>query len=221
MNLRCMSKYFFGEENNGDVYEEIFGKNAEAVRRATADFSRAFTELPFHVHTAYLGPFQMGTANLMFEKASGLSATMTGFPYDDTESWRAIFPIEVYETQLKKLSEIWKDGLDNLLANAVIDDENIREFCEVATAGYCIFRSSYLQTKYNRLRDEYNEGKTEKRGEILAILDEEEKLAVMLYNVSSDNSTIGYEAANHYFFNKYSLAEKVVNIGFLKEYFEK
>lgn len=219
MNLRCMSKYFFGEENDGDVYEEMFGKNADAVRRATADFSKAFTELPFHVHTAYLGNFQMGPANLMFEKASGLKATMTGFPYDDTESWRAIFPIEVYETQLEQLTEIWKEGLDKLIANAVIDDKNIREFCEVATAGYCIFRSTYLQTKYNRLRDEYNNGKTEICREIHAILDEEEKLAVMLYNAASNNSTIGYETANHYFFNKYSLAEKVVNIEYLKEYF--
>ena len=219
MNLEAMSKYFFGEENDGDVYTEMFGKNADAVRCATADFSKAFTELPFHVHTAYLGNFQMGTANLMFEKDSGLKATMTGFPYDDIKSWSAIFPIDVYEGQLKKLTGIWKEGLDRLLENVVIDSENIREFCEVSTAGYCIFRSSYLQTKYNRLRNEYNDGNTELRGDILEILDEEEGLAVMLYNAVSNNSTIGYEAANHYFFNKYSLAEKVVNIQHLKEYF--
>ena len=219
MNLRAMSKYFFGEENDGDIYEEMFGKNADAVRRATADFSRAFTELPFHVHTAYLGPFQMGPANLLFDKKSGLKATMTGFPYDDTESWRAIFPLEIYEEQLKRLSEIWKEGLDRLLSQAEICDDNIREFCEIATAGYCIYRSSYLQTMYNRLRDEYNDGKTENRNEILKILDEEQDLAATLYDVASKNSTIGYEAANHYFFNKYSLAEKVVNVEYLKEYF--
>ena len=220
MNLAAMSKYFFCEESDTDVYEEMFGRNAEAIKRATADFSRAFTELPFHVHTAYLGPFQVGPANLMFETNSGLRATMTGFPYDDIDSWRAIFPLEVYEAQLGKLSEIWKDGLDRLLEKVAIDSRNTREFCEVATAGYCIFRSSYLQTKYNRLRDDYNDGKKELRDEILSVLDEEEKLAIMLYDVSSNNSTIGYEAANHYFFNKYNLAEKIVNVEYLKEYFK-
>ena len=65
----------------------------------------------------------------------------------------------------------------------------------------------------------FNDGKTELRDEILNILDEEENLAVILYDVASNNSTIGYEAANHYFFNKYSLAEKIVNVGYLKEYF--
>ena len=219
MNLEAMSKYFFGEENEGDVYLEMFGKNADVIRRATSDFSRAFSELPFHVHTAYLGNFQMGTANLMFEKNSGLSATMTGFPYDDVKSWCAIFPVDVYENQMKKLSEIWKEGLVKLVSCVDIDCENTKEFVEIATAGYCIYRSCYLQTRYNLLRDEYNAGKKELRSEILSILDEEEELAVKMYDVAANNSTIGFEAANHYFFNKYSLAEKIVNIGHLKEYF--
>lgn len=221
MNLMAMSKYYFGEENNGDIYEEMFGNNASAVRRATAAFSKAFRNLPFHVHTAYHGPFQMGPANLLFEKASGLKATMTGYPHDDIESWRAVFPLDVYENCLKILSEIWKDGLDRLLSEVITDSGNIREFVEIATAGYCIYRSSYLQTKYNRLRNEYIDGKKENKAEILLILDEEEKLAAMLYDVSARNSTIGFESANHYFFNKYSLAEKIVNVEYLKEYYSK
>jgi len=220
MNLRAISKYYFGEENDGDIYEEMFGKNADVIRRATASFSKAFRNLPFHVHTAYCGPFQMGPANLLFEKASGLKATMTGYPFDDIESWRAVFPLDVYENCLKTLSEIWKDGLDRLLSDVKPDGESVCEFVEIATAGYCIYRSSYLQTKYNRLRNEYNNGKTEHRNEILTILDEEKMLAVMMYDVASKNSTIGFESANHYFFNKYSLAEKVVNVEHLKECFK-
>jgi hypothetical protein len=161
----------------------------------------------------------MGPANLLYEKASGLKATMTGYPHDDIESWCAIFPLDVYENSLKTLSEIWKEGLDRLLSETIADSKNIREFVEVATAGYCIFRSSYLQTKYNRLRNEYIDGKKENKAEILQVLDEEEKLAAMMYEAASKNSTIGFESANHYFFNKYSLAEKVVNIEYLKEYF--
>ena len=219
MNLNAMSKYFFGEENDGDVYEEMFGKNADVCRRATAEFSRAFHELPFHVHTAYLGPFQVGCANLMFEKSSGLAATMTGFPYDDVKSWCGVFTVEVYEDALRKLTEIWKEGLSKLLSEIDIDSENTSEFVDVALATYCIYRSAYLQTKYNLLRDRFNDGEAGVNGEILAILSEEEELTVKMYDIVCRNSAIGYEAANHYFFNKYSLAEKVVNIEYLKEYF--
>jgi len=220
MNLEAMSKYYFGEENDGDIYEEMFGKNADAIRRATASFSKAFRNLPFHVHTAYRGPFQMGPANLLYEKQSGLKATMTGYPYDDIESWRAIFPLDVYENSLKTLSEIWKEGLDRLTSDVISDSKNIREFIEVATAGYCIYRSSYLQTKYNRLRNEYIDGKKENKAEILSVLDEEQTLAATMYDAVSKNSTIGFESANHYFFNKYSLAEKVVNIEYLKDFYK-
>ncbi len=219
MNLTAMSKYFFKGEEGYDVYSEMFGASADVIRRATENFSRAFTNLPFHVRAAYLAPFQMGCANLMFEKASGLSASMTGFPYDDVENWRAIFPVEVFENSLKTLSEIWKDGLTKLLADVKIDCDATREFVEVARATYCIYRSSYIQVRYNLLRDEYNSGNKETRDEILALLDEEESLAIELYDVVTHNSAIGYEASNHYMFNKYSLAEKVVNIYCLKEYF--
>jgi len=219
MNLTAMSKYFFIGESDYDVYAEMFGDDADVIRRATADFSRAFINLPFHVRTAYLAPFQAGPSNLLFEKASGLSATMTGFPYDDVENWRAIFPVEVFEASLKTLSELWKDGLLRLLADVKTESEATREFVEISRACYCIYRSSYIQTRYNLLRDEYNGGKTDVREEILALLDEEEALALELYDVVCHNSTIGYEASNHYLFNKYNLAEKIINIDHLKKYF--
>ena len=219
MNLTAMSKYFFVGEEGYDVYSEMFGGNADTIRRATAEFSRAFESLPFHHRAAYLAPFQMGCANLMFEKASGLSASMTGFPYDDVENWRAIFPVEIFESSLKALSDMWKAGLLKLLSDVKIDCDATREFVEVARATYCILRSSYIQTRYNRLRDEFNAGKLDSRTEILTLLSEEESLAIELYDVVTHNSAIGYEASNHYMFNKYSLAEKVVNIKYLKEYF--
>ncbi len=185
MNLVAISKYYFGEEKDGDVYQDLFGKDADVIRRATASFSNAFKNLPFHMRVAYMGPFQMGPANLMFEENTGLKATMTGYPFDDIESWCAIFPLDVYENSLKTLSEIWKEGLDRLLAEAENNNVNTCEFIESATAGYCIYRSSYLQTKYNRLRNEFNNGKREYRDEILPVLDEEEKLTVMMYDIAS------------------------------------
>ena len=37
-----------------------------------------------------------------------------------------------------------------------------------------------------------------------------------MYNLMQNNSAIGYEAANHYYFNKGMLAEKVINCEYLK-----
>ena len=217
--IKAVSKYFFGEENKGDVFTEIFGDNANAVKNAMSFFSRAFSEYPFTSTTAYLGPHQSGPSNLLFEKESGLAATMTCFPYDDINGWRSIFTLEVYEEQMKKLSEIWKDGL--VVLDGVCGTGALEEFKQVSIASYCLLRSSFLQIKYNRLRNEFHEGKTENREEILSVLDEEMSLAVQMYEICSKNSTIGYEAANHYFFNKYSLAEKVVNVQYLLDYFSK
>lgn len=219
-NLLAMSKYFFSEEKDGDVLQELFGENAKAVERANTAFSNAFREYPFELKSLYLGPQQLGPANLLFAKRTNLHATMTCFSYDDTSSWRSIFSYEVYENQFKKLSEKWKEGLYDLLSNIKNYDENTFDFTNVATAGYCIYRSCYLQIKYNRLREELNERYGEQtRNEIINILEEEKSLAVKMYNIVTRDSRIGYEAANHYFFNKYSLAEKIVNVQFLKEYF--
>ena len=220
INLKGAAKYFFYGENMDAVYEENFGKSAIVIKAATAQFSRAFLEYPFSSTTAYLGPYHMGPANLLFEKASGLAATMTGYPYDDVEGWRYKFPLETYEKQMRLLSEKWKEGLA-LLDGINPDTEAAKEFVLVANAGYALLRSSYLQIRYNLLRNEYNDGKKENRDEILKILDEELSLTVSLYNAAASNSTIGFEAANHYFFNRYSLAEKVVNVAYLKEYFSK
>ena len=218
VNLRSAAKYFFYGQNADEVYEEMFGKSANVIKNATALFSRAFLEYPFSSTTAYLGPYHMGPANLMFEKASGLSATMTCYPYDDVEGWRYKFPLETYEKQMRLLSEKWKEGLE-VLEDCDPDTEAAKEFVLIASAGYSLLRSSYLQIRYNVLRNEYNEGKKENREEILKILDEELTLAVSLYHAASSNSTIGFEAANHYFFNKYSLAEKVVNVQYLMDCF--
>ncbi len=89
------------------------------------------------------------------------------------------------------------------------------EFKQMAWTGYCLFRSSYLQTEFIMNR---GEGKTEK---LLEILREERELTLTLYELMKKNSTIGYEAANHYFFNKGMLAEKVISCDYLMERFEK
>ncbi len=191
------------------LLQEEFGEYASNVERATSTFSKAFREFPFSITTAYHGPQNAGPSNLLYEKPSGFTATMTCYPYDDLRLWSNIYPEEIFREQFLKLSEQWKDGLKEI--------ENIPdcEFKQMAWTGYCLFRSSYLQTDFIMNRDE---GKTEKLPEILR---EERELTLTLYELMKKNSTIGYEAANHYYFNKGMLAEKVISCDYLMERFEK
>lgn len=76
-----------------------------------------------------------------------------------------------------------------------------------------MFRSSYLQALYTDNRDN---GITEHNNEILH---EEKTLAINMYKLMLKNNFIGYEAANHYYFNKAMLAEKFINCEYLQSKF--
>ena len=79
------------------------------------------------------------------------------------------------------------------------------EFKQVAWAGYAIFRSSYLQAEFINHRE---------KGDIdylLELITEEKEIALILYDLMQKNSLIGYEAANHYYYNRGMLLEKVIS----------
>ncbi len=65
-------------------------------------FSAAFREFPFHIGRLP-APMQFGPANLLWEAPTGYRATMVGFPYDDLDGWRAVYPADVFAAQLERL----------------------------------------------------------------------------------------------------------------------
>ena len=73
------------------------------------EFSRAFSEFPYHIGVVYSAPLQVGPGNLLWEKATGYTASMVGLPYDDLERWRGIYPPETFANQLEKVA----DGFDS------------------------------------------------------------------------------------------------------------
>ena len=82
-NIAAAAKYF---------YEKCINPNTStALHEAEKQFATAFKEFPFHIEVLYLGPQNAGPSNLLFEKPTEYSATMTGFAYDDLESWRGIY----------------------------------------------------------------------------------------------------------------------------------
>jgi len=54
---------------------------------------------------------QCGPANLLYPKPTGYSSTMVGFPYDDLDGWRAVYPPDVLAGQFEKIAARWQEGL--------------------------------------------------------------------------------------------------------------
>lgn len=209
-NLKLAINYLKNptEETYDSLLKEEYGEWASVVKSAATKFSNAFREFPFYVGTLYHGPQNAGPSTLLYENPTGREATMTCYAFDDLEKWRSIYPVEIFKDQFEKLSIKWAEGLKE------IEDMPNCTFKDAAIAAYALFRSSYLQVVYNLNRE---------GGDISLLLDtikEERSLATLMYEIMLRNNQIGYEAANHYYFNKGMLTEKVLNCDCLAEIFK-
>src|SRR5205085_625287 len=90
---------------------------APAVVRAWKAYSAAFREFPFHIGLVYTAPMQVGPANLLWGEPTGYGATMSGFPYDDLDAWRAVYPPDVYVAQFRKVADGFDQALHTLKAS--------------------------------------------------------------------------------------------------------
>ena len=211
INLKVASECL--DDPDEDRYHALlrrqYGEHAETVKQAASIFSNAFREFPFDIHCVYYGPQNAGPSNLLYAEPSGFAATMTCYAYDDLDKWRAIYPRDVYIEQLRKLSAKWRVGLD------LIEDLPDSDFKQAAWGGYALFYSSYLQSDFVVSREKGD------RTRMLEIAEEERKLALLMYGLMQKNNLFGYEAANHYYFNKGMLAEKVLNCEYIIEKLKK
>ena len=202
-----------------EIAHEKFGNDASPlICGAWKVFSEAFREFPFHIQVIYVAPMNFGPMNILRMEKTGYNATMIGFPYDDLKNWRVNYPEDVFEEQFRKLSEGWRDGLELLeKAGGKIPGEKSRDFVElenISRAAYCHFRSTYLQIRFVRLRNDENT-----RKELTAIVEEELELAKELHEIARRDSRIGFEASNHYYYSLNDLREKVLNCEYLKNKF--
>ena len=194
-------------------------KAAPGIIKAWKKFGNAFENFPLHgCSCLYSGPQNYGPMNLLFEKSTGYKATMIGFPYDDLKSWRGNhFPEEIFEEQFRKLSNGWGKGLAFLKDAARLVPEArkaaITGELNVAEAAYCHFRSTYLQIRFIRLRTLGINAAS--LPEINQVLDEEKQLAETLLGIVRDDSRIGFEASNHYYYTANTLMEKILNCEYL------
>lgn len=213
INLKVASECLKNPEESAfdELLRKEYGEYAQTIKKASRLFSEAFREFPFHIQTLYKGPQNLGPANLLYEEPLekyGFQPTMTCFAYDNLEVWRSIYPVQTYINQLKKLSDIWRDGLK------LIEDLPDSDFKQAAYGGYLLFYSSYLQSEFIYNRDKGD------REYLKTLVEAERDNAKDMYELMLKNSTIGFEAANHYYFYKSRLAEKVICCDYLKSKYE-
>jgi hypothetical protein len=206
------------------VAERRFGKAlAPAVVTAWRGFSEAFREFPYHPGVLYSGPQQLGPANLLWAEPTGYAATMVGFPYDDLDAWRAVYPPEIFVQQLDKVA----DGFDRALAELKASPSRVEAVtpaerraldgeCRVAEAAAIHFRSSANQARFVMARRAVAAAKSQEaaappRDALERVLKNEIELARRLHAIQSRDSRIGFEASNHYYYIPVDLMEKVLN----------
>lgn len=194
---------------------------ADAVK-AWELFSKGFAEFPYHGTFLYAGPMQMGPGNLLYATPTGYPATMVGFPYDDLNGWRAVYPAEVLLKQIEAVHASWRAGCEafaSVVADSV-DASVAAEDAVVAEAVRLHFKSVANQIRFIMARDAARAEKDGTEGErfrqqMKELARSEIDVATAMFAICREDSRIGYEASNHYYYYPLDMIEKVVNCTYI------
>jgi hypothetical protein len=205
-----------------NVARRRFGKTAhQEMAHVWRDLSEAFREFPYHIGVVYSGPQQLGPANLLFEQSTGYRATMVGFPYDDLDQWRAVYPVNIFIRQFEKVANGFREAIGRIKAlqrqkmksgqrDALASELRVTEACEIH------FRSVANQARFVRARRALSAAKTSAEAvapidELENVLREEIQLARRLHAIQRVDARMGFEATNQYYYVPVDLVEKVLN----------
>ena len=210
------------EEAMHRVAVRRFGQAVAPIAVAAwKSYSTAFSEFPFHGGLVYSAPLQAGPANPLWEKPTNYQASMVGLPYDHLDGWRAVYPPDVFISQLEKVStgfetalSVLRSSSSQLVLNPTVKKSLAQEI-DVADAAAIHFQSVANQARFVRDRDLVAKTKDRVESERLVveleqILRRELALAKRLLTIQSRDSRIGFEATNHYFYVPIDLVEKVL-----------
>lgn len=214
------------------VAVERYGEGAPLARKAWTTFSSAFREYPYACGVIYTCPVQIGPANLLYPAKTGYGATMTGIPYDDLGAWRGPYPPEVFAAQFEKVASGWRQGLP-ILKEAVqkapgAQKEDARAELRFAEVACLHFQAVANQARFVMARDALAklpqsasvEERRQLRSELRRCVEAELAAARREFTLAQEDSRIGFEAANQYFFVPLDLAEKVINCRWLLDQIE-
>jgi hypothetical protein len=195
-NIAAAAKYFYEKCEREDFDPEIY--------EAEKQFSRAFQNFPFHKDLLYCGPQNAGPSTPLYEEPTGYTSTMTCFAYDALDYWRAFFyPVDVLENQFRILCEEWKKGL------LMLPENSKSETVVMAHAAYSLFSSSLNHIRFTHARNE------KRYADCVEAARNELQNAYNMIEIMNKNSSVGYEAANHYYFSKGQVVEKIINCDYI------
>jgi len=210
------------------VARSRFGpEGAPHARKAWTAFSNAFREFPFHAGVVYRCPAQYGPSNLLYASPTNYAATMIGFPYDDVKGWRGPYPADVFAGQFAKVAAGWEEGiaaLEQAVAKTPPDRAaDARAELGFARAALCHFQSVANQVRFTVARDALLDKdkslsaaeRKERVEEIRRIVHDEIDIARRLFTLARQDSRIGFEASNQYYYLPIDLAEKVINCRYI------
>ena len=205
-----------------ELARDYFGlEGAPFARKAWTLMSDAYREYPYSGAVVYMAPVQIGPANLFRPQPTGYAASMVGIPYDALDSWRGIYPPDVFAQQYEKVSAGFSDGIKELeKAVLLAPRENqavVEAMLRYAKVAQIHFASVANQTRFILLRNELlktetsGEHKTELRRLLVPVIENEMQLTRELYPLVLADSSIGFESSNHYFYVPNDLLEKLVS----------
>ncbi|MRS65309.1 hypothetical protein GJJ30_28690 [Larkinella terrae] len=206
-----------------NVAKRRYGSAAQAVTNAWRQFSRAFSEFPYHVGVVYNAPLQMGPANLLWSEPTGYKASMVGLAYDDLKSWQSNYTTDVFISQLEKVATGFTLALEKLkketsvLRLTNLQKRRLAGECRVAETVAVHYGSIALQARFTQIRDQLATGNLPKKDwqEMVSLLEtilkKEIQLAKQMARLQAQDSRLGFEASIHYFYVCNDLAEKVIN----------
>jgi hypothetical protein len=203
--------------NLAQIAKDCYGESAgPSVCQAWREFSDGFAEYPYHINTLYKGPQHVGPANLFYPKPTGWKATMVGFPYDDLNSWRSIYPADIYISQNRRVADGFERGAEILKQTIAREtDSSIRQMLETdlrrALGFKCIFRSIVNQSTFLQCRDNGDSDGME------AAVESEIANVREFIPLCDEDPTFGFESSNHYFFVRQDLLEKLINLESLRK----
>ncbi len=223
-NLRLASWLMEDKGSLKDFLIDWLGENiAEGVYTAQQKLSDAFSHYPFYIGTLYYGPQNFGPMAPFFLEKTGYRASMVGYPYDDIEWWSGIYPADVYEDEYRQLVEGWREGLSDLLAYEGLNEE-LDEMILMARVVLCQYESAYHHIQFVNRRDTMlgddavsPEEKMALQREMIRIVREEMETVQALIDLRLQDSRIGFESSNHYFYTLQDLKEKMINLAYCEE----
>lgn len=187
-------------------------------------YSAAFSEFPFHGSLVYNAPMQLGPANPLWGEPTGYHASMVGFPYDDLDGWRAVYPPEVFISQFEKAASGFRAALAILKdafakkSKKLSTDQRLTAQRELSVGGAASlhFQSVVQQARFVLARRRLTAAGLAAEvqsacAELEKQLKAELEAARSLHAIQTHDSRIGFEASNQYFYVPQDLAEKVLN----------